>query len=246
MKMTTVFKALGPLDGRNIRRDSMLRWLLLMPLILALSFRWLLPWATNYLTLNYGFDLRPYIPLIYSFLVLMCPSMYGLVIGFLLLDERDDRTLAALQVTPLGLTNYAFYRIGLPMLLSILILPLVLWLAGLQGVAFWQLLLTAVVAAPLAPFYMLLLASFASNKVQGFALMKAAGVLWLLPLFAWFVPLPWQLLFGFIPLYWPAKMFWTAVADEPGIWLYAVLGISSQMLLVFALLRRFNRLLSQA
>jgi fluoroquinolone transport system permease protein len=245
MNMVMVFKALGPIDGRNIRRDPMLRWLLFTPLILALAFRWLLPWLTNYLAGNYDFDLRPYIPLIYTFLVLMCPSMYGLVLGFLLLDERDDRTLTALQVTPLGLTNYAFYRLAMPMFLSVLILPLVLWLAGLQGITFWQILLTAVVAAPLAPFYMLLLASFASNKVQGFALMKAAGVLWLLPLFAWFVAFPWQLLFGVFPLYWPAKVFWSAVAHEPGIWLYAVLGLSTQMALVFALLRRFNRQMGQ-
>jgi fluoroquinolone transport system permease protein len=243
MKMTTVFKALGPIDGRNIRRDPMLRWLLFAPLVLAFAFRWLLPWMAESIVTEYGFDLRPYMPLIYGFLILMCPSLYGIVIGFLLLDERDDRTLTALQVTPLTLNNYATYRIGLPMLISIIMTPLILWLAGLQGIPFWQLLLTGIVAAPLAPFYMLLLASFAANKVQGFALMKATGILWLPPLLAWFVGLPWQLLFGIFPTYWPVKLFWTLTENEAGSWLLAIIGLIYQLVLVYALLRRFNRVM---
>lgn len=243
MNMMIVFKALGPVDGRNIRRDAMLRWLLFAPLVLALAFRWLLPWAITYADAEFGFDLRPYIPLIYGFLVLMCPSLYGIVMGFLLLDERDDRTITALQVTPLTLNNYAAYRIALPMLLSIFILPLMMWLAGVRGLALWQMLVTAVVAAPLAPFYMLLLATLAPNKVQGFAIMKATGVLWMIPLFAWFVPLPWQWLAGLLPVYWPVKVFWTAVSGDSGIGLYALIGLILQMAVVYLLLRRFNRVM---
>lgn len=40
--------------------------------------------------------------------------VFGVVTGFLLLDERDDRTLTALQVTPLPLRAYIFYRVTVP------------------------------------------------------------------------------------------------------------------------------------
>lgn len=246
MNGVTVFRTLGPIDGRNLRRDSMLRWLLFAPPALALAFRWLLPWVTDWALRQFGFDIEPLYPLIYGFLVLMCPSLYGVVIGFLLLDERDDGTITALQVTPLTLNNYVWYRISLPMILSIVLLPPLLWLAGLRGVSLGQMLLTAVTTSPLAPFYMLLLAAFAPNKVQGFALMKAAGILWFFPLLAWFVAMPWQLLFGIFPLYWPVKVLWTAVANEPGIILYALLGLLTQMIMVYALLRRFNRIMRQS
>jgi fluoroquinolone transport system permease protein len=45
-----------------------------------------------------------------SFLVVVMPALVGMVIGFLLLDQRDDQTLAALQVTPLTLNGYLIYR----------------------------------------------------------------------------------------------------------------------------------------
>jgi fluoroquinolone transport system permease protein len=35
-----------------------------------------------------------------SFVLLMTPMLAGIVVGFLLLDQRDDQTLTALQVTP--------------------------------------------------------------------------------------------------------------------------------------------------
>ena len=73
---------------------------------------------------------------------------------------------------------------------------------------------------------MLLLASFAVNKVQGFALMKATGILWLPPLLAWFVGLPWQLLFGIFPTYWPVKLFWMLTGNDAGSGLLAIIGLT--------------------
>ena len=42
------------------------------------------------------------LPLLGSFLCLAVPALYGAVIGFLLLEERDAGTLAALHVSPLN------------------------------------------------------------------------------------------------------------------------------------------------
>lgn len=243
MKMTMVLKALGPIDGRNIRRDSMLRWLLLGPLVIGLIFRYLLPWAADSLVRRFGFDLRPYFPMLYAYLVLVSPVLYGVIIGFLLLDERDDKTLVALQVTPLTLTNYVSYRIGLPLLISIAITPITLWLAGIEMLNVGQMLLIALVAAPLAPIYTLFLAVFSPNKVQGFAIMKGSGIFLAAPLLAWFVAMPLQLLFGLFPTYWPIKLFWLALENEPGLWWYALIGLLFQLVLVYGLLKRFNQVM---
>ncbi|MCP4361308.1 MAG: hypothetical protein GY796_25140 [Chloroflexi bacterium] len=241
MNMVTVFKALGPIDGRNIRRDSMLRWAVFAPVLIALIFRWLLPWVTEGIEVNFGFDLRPYYPLIYAYLILICPVLYGVVIGFLLLDERDDRTLTALRVTPMSLNNYTAYRLTVPLLIGIILAPLILWLAHVPGYTVAEIMLVAVTAAPLAPIYTLFLAAFAPNKVQGFAMMKATGIFLIAPLLAWFIEIPWQLLFGIFPTYWPIKVFWLAGSNEPGILFFAAAGIIYQLIIIYALLRRFNK-----
>ncbi|MBE2197292.1 MAG: hypothetical protein IAE79_01700 [Anaerolinea sp.] len=243
MNALTIIKTLGPIDGRNTRRDPMLRWMLLAPLFLALIFRFVLPWAVQIAEANVGLDLRPYLPMLYAYLALLIPVLYGAVVGFLLLDERDDRTLLALQVTPLPLAGYATYRIGVPILLSLLLTPLTFWVVGVPGLSWWGMWVTAVAAAPLAPIYMLLLAAFAANKVQGFALMKGLGIFLVVPLAAWFVPMPWQLLLGLLPTYWPVKVFWLLLAGQ-NYGGFMVVGLIYQSILVVLLFRRFRQVIS--
>ncbi len=48
--------------------------------------------------------------------------MFSFLTAFLLLDEKDDRTLTALQVTPLPLHSYLLYRVFVPILLTIVLM----------------------------------------------------------------------------------------------------------------------------
>lgn len=240
---TAVIRALGPIDLRSVTRDSMLRWLVVIPLVYGLLIRWGVPVLSRWLSERYAFDLSPYYPLIMSFVVLMVPTLLGAVVGFLLLDHRDDRTLTALQVTPLTLEGYLVYRTALPMALSVLMTLAIIPLAGLVTIGAGRALVAAVQAAPLAPLYALFVGAFASNKVQGFALLKGAGVLSWPPVIAYFVESNWQLVFGLDPLYWPVKLFWMLEADQPGVWLYFGVGLAYQSGLVWLLLRRYREVI---
>ena len=101
----------------------------------------------------------------------------------------------------------------------------------------------AVAAAPVAPLYALFLGAFASNKVEGFALMKAAGVLAVPPLAAFFVRSAWQTAFGVVPLYWPVKAFWIVHEGGRFFVLHLAVGVAYQLLLVALLLARYDRVL---
>ncbi|MCH7760903.1 hypothetical protein IIA15_05805 [candidate division TA06 bacterium] len=245
MRTTYVLKALGSIDAKSVRRDSLLRWMGLIPILIALLLRWGVPSLAVWLSRQFQFDLVPYYPLLMSFVLLAVPMMYGSVIGFLLLDQRDDHTLTALQVTPLTLNGYLAYRITIPMLLSVVMSVIIFPVAGLVEIRFLPLLIAALAASLLAPGYALLLAAFAKNKVQGFALMKAAGILGWPPVMAYFVQSGWQLAFGIVPTYWPAKLFWVLEAGEANAWVYLLVGVVYQSLLVAILLRRFNRVMLQ-
>lgn len=238
-----VLRALGPIDARSVQRDPLLGWLLVYPLVIALAVRLGMPLVTDWALARWQIDLAPFFPLIASFVLLMPPMLTGMVVGFLLLDERDDRTLSALQVTPLTLGQYLRYRLGMPMLASTVVTLAVIPLLGLVDLGPVQVVLAALAAAPIAVLYALALAAFAQNKVQGFALVKAMGVLTLPPLLAWFVAPPWQWLFGLDPLFWPAKLLWMMVADDAGGALLSTLaaGLAYQVLLIRLLLRRFHQ-----
>ncbi len=114
-------------------------------------------------------------------------------------------------------------------------------LTGLTSASLGALVLYAAVAAPLAPILALFVASVAANKVQGFALMKASGVFSWPVIIGWFVPMPWQLLMGIVPHYWIAKVVWSCEAGESGGWMFTLVCVSYQAILLTAFLRRFEQ-----
>jgi fluoroquinolone transport system permease protein len=236
-----VVKALGPIDVKGVRRDPLLRWLIFYPLLIAGFVRWGTPILSDYLARRFQFDVEPYYPLLVSFVVLMAPMLAGTIVGFLLLDQRDDQTLIALQVTPLTLKGYFVYRISIPTALSIIVTVLVVPITGLLRLDVFALISTALSSCLLAPLYALFLGAFAANKVQGFALAKAAGVLLVPPLVAYFVRPPTQLLFGLDPLYWPAKFLWMVESQTNGAWVYLTTGILFQCTLLWLLVQRINQ-----
>ncbi|MCK5921597.1 MAG: ABC transporter permease, partial [Methylococcales bacterium] len=226
MTFIDVFKALGPIDARNIRRDSLLRWMAFIPFLFVLMFRYLMPWMRDELMAQFNFDLAPYYILLLSYgFVIGIPVIFGVVIGFLLLDERDDGTLTALQVTPLSLNNYLMYRVAMPMLISVVLVVITFPLTGLSTLSLASVFWVSLLSAPLAPLFALLLATIAQNKVQGFAVMKGIGSFMLIPLAAFFIPAWWQILFGIFPTYWPLKLYWLLDAGDSTAWVYFVVGL---------------------
>lgn len=240
MRSIQALRALGPIDVKSIGRDPLLRWLILYPLVVAFLVRWGVPVLTAKLLVMYEFDLTPYYVLLMSFVVITTPMLTGMVIGFLLLDEKDARTLSALQVTPLTLQGYLVYRIAVPIVLSFIVSMVMVLIANLVPVQSLALVLSSATAACLTPFYALCLGAFASNKVQGFAISKGLGVLIVPPVAAYFIAEPLQWMVGVVPLYWPVKQFWMQNAPVAQQMIFFLLGLCYHAALLSLLIRRFQ------
>src|SRR4051794_18266638 len=113
MDVTSIIKVFGSGDIRSVRRDSLLRWMPVLPIILALGVRLVFPLVLERLGQLAGLDLAQYFPIMASaILLLITPILYGMMVGFLFLDQRDDGTLTALRVTPVSLNSYIAYRLS--------------------------------------------------------------------------------------------------------------------------------------
>jgi fluoroquinolone transport system permease protein len=230
-------RALTLADWRNVRRDSLLQFVLIYPFILGLLMRWLIPFVTEALADRY--DMTQYNDLAAGFFgLLIVPALVGVAFGFLLLEEKDDRTLTALQVTPLSPGSYLIYRLALPALVSFVSVLVVLPMMNIVDVRVATLLPMAFVAAMEAPIFALLLATIARNKVQGLALMKAAGITLIIPFVSWFVPEPWQWLMGIMPTFWPVKTFWI-MQSGASYWPYFLIGLTYHAVVLWFMIRRF-------
>src|SRR5688500_9873024 len=105
-------RTLSAMDALSVARDTLLRAMVIVPIALACAARWIFPPVIARITPYLPFDLQGMYPFFASYVLLMlAPAICGAVVGFVLLDQRDDRTLTALQVSPVPLSIYLAYRL---------------------------------------------------------------------------------------------------------------------------------------
>lgn len=135
----------------------------------------------------------------------MTPMMFGWLIGFKLLDDRDEHVLSAIAVTPLTKRGYLVYRTVLSLVLSVLLSIVLIPLTGLKGFDFPRFLPVAVMASLEAPITALILAAFAGNKVEGLAVAKFMGIFAALPALPFYIHSPFVYTAGITPFFWVGK-----------------------------------------
>lgn len=249
MQVTKLVSNLASNDLKLIRRDSFLIFMFLFAAIIAVALHYFLPWLNVYLT---GTGLLPregvatslaeLYPMLVAFFALFEGALLvGAVFGFVLLDEKDGNTIKAMLVTPVPLKRYLMYRVAVPAFLGFFVIAGMILFIGLAFLPLWQMLLITAGASLTASIVALFFATFAENKVEGFALSKVGGIAgWAIPL-GWFLPEPWSWLMGLFPPYWVSKAYWMAYAGEGMWWLALLIGIILQLALIMVLIKRFNK-----
>lgn len=215
-------------DLRLMTRDPLLRGMALLPLLGGALVRWGLPVVRGLLEPRW--ERAPvFLDVVACTLLLLSPIALGVIVGFLLLDERDENTLTALRVTPLPTGVYVLYRVAMPTVLSAVGILVAIAISGvlprLPPTGWLLVACLAIVAALEGPMMGLFLASFAENKVQGLALMKVLGMAWAIPVGLHAVSGPWFMLSGLLPPFWPMKGLWLLLQGAPGAWLHALVGL---------------------
>lgn len=182
-------------------RDSMMGFMIVYPIIFALLGRYFLPWLSD----KYGFNFNPFTDLILVVLVLFIPIAYGALIGFSILEDRDDNVLTNIQVTPLSLHQFLSFRLIAVYFLCIIATIFVIWFSKIGDITMKNILAISLLASLEAPISGLLINSFAKNKIEGFAIMKAGGSIIVFPIVALFFNGVKELFFSFAPGFWSAK-----------------------------------------
>ncbi|WP_406657510.1 hypothetical protein V7O62_02850 [Methanolobus sp. ZRKC2] len=249
MQVTKLIRSLGNNDFKLVGRDSFLLFMFLFAGIIAVVLHFGLPWLNIHLTETgllpregIATSLEDLYPLMVAFFALFNGALLvGAIFGFILLDEKDDNTIKAMLVTPVPLNQYLGYRVAVPALMGFLIITAMAGFIGLALLPMWQMLLIIAGASLTAPIVALFFATFAENKVQGFALSKAGGIAGWTILLGWFLPEPWSWLMGLFPPYWISKAYWMAYEGNGLWWIVLIIGIILQLALIKLLIKKFNQ-----
>lgn len=137
--------------------------------------------------------------------VIMPAFLIGWVTGFLMLEDRDDGPLLAMETTPIGKTGFILYRVSVSVAVCFLVtlicieilLPTIGWMIRIYLAAMVGLESTIVA---------FILLALARNKVEGLALSKLINIGSLIPLFA-IITSPWRFMAGLFPTFWIGEFF---------------------------------------
>lgn len=236
-------------DVRLVARDNMLILFSVMLVAMGIGMRYALPaldttlaeqgvMPSDTVTLRFSDTFPAFVVFV---AVWQGANLPGVLVGFLLLDEKEDRTLTALRVTPLPFSLYTGYRVGVAALVTFACILYLVLVTGQCQLPWWPLLPIAVGGSLTAPLAALFYATFAADKVQGLAFTKFAGIAGLTILLGYFAPEPWQWLLGVFPPFLVAKSYWMALEGRALYWVPLVVGSLLQLGLLVALVPRFRR-----
>jgi len=233
------FRQIAISEFRKFARDSILMLVLLAPILILVIVRLGIPLISEVLYTSFTFQLDPYYPLIFIFFCAIFPLLFGMMAGFSLLDEQDEKVLQFIAITPLSRGGYLRTKFAVPTLATIPVLLIFAWLCGLFDGRYLRFLPMAILFALETPMMGMFLSGFANNKVEGLALGKAAGVFFAVPGAGYFLPSPWCYLTGLSPVFWPMNAYWSTSAA--GYWTSLGIGIIMHAIVFWLLYRKFTR-----
>lgn len=140
-------------------------------------------------------------------LIVMTGYIFGALIAFTLLDDKDDKVLMSLKITPINVRHYIYVKMFAGMIFGfIATLVLILATNFLPDANFWIILAVSILGAIQVPSVVLIVNSFSDNKVEGFVVMKLSGLVLMFPLIGFMVTGWVQYFLGVAPGYWAGRI----------------------------------------
>ncbi|MBN2898990.1 MAG: hypothetical protein JXO44_09480, partial [Clostridia bacterium] len=170
-------------------------------LILGIS-HFVTPYVLGYL----GFNLMDYHQYIFYTICVITPGLLGIVIGFRMLDDKDEGISELMSITPAGQRGYLYNRLGFISALSIIYTFYIYLLWPYKIISIPQLVL---VSLPLAGYGLILgsvLFIIAPDKVKGLTYAKVLNLLLIFG-FSELIPVQGIKFVGYgMPTYWLFKI----------------------------------------
>ena len=228
--------SLSQSEFKKIFREPFLSFIFILPFLMSLLYRIIVP-IVRTLLINY-FDLADYYSLIMVFLMMLSPMLFGWVIGFSLLDDRDENLLAFMSVTPLQKEGYLQFKVIAPIIISIFQAYLVLLIANLAPMEYVKLFPVIIMVSLETPIFALAQGSFANNKVEGLAIGKLIGIVLIAPFISYFVDSPLAYLAGIVPPFWITESYFNTGVSYM---ISLAAGFIVHIVYIFFMMRLFGR-----
>jgi len=150
-------------------------------------------------------------------LVMLAVMMGALIMGFLMVDEKESKVLNALAVSPLTMSQYVFARGLFAVSASTMIALISSTILVGSGVNSGLLLVGSVVSSMVGLVIGYVVGGFTESQLQAIGLIKIVIFAYLtIPILTIFVPDNWQWTFYLLPNYWMFKILENLYVGQMG------------------------------
>lgn len=222
---------------KQISRDLMLVMVCIAPVLAGMFIKLGIP-AIEQLLCEHFRRIEVIAPYYYLFdwlLAILPGILFAFVGGLVVLGEIDDKIAGYMAVTPAGNTGHLISRLGIPSGISMMVSVFVIAVFGLSGMEWTDVILLSIGSSMLGIITALLVIALSTNKVEGMAIGKLAGLISI----GMFVPIVFktgnQYLAGVLPSFWIGKYM------LEGRWEYLIIFAAVYSIWVYYLVRKYKK-----
>ena len=208
-------------------RDSLLVFMLIYPFIFGAIGAFGVPAILDQFEIAVPPELLADIILVV--LAMMTPVVFGFVVGFSIMEDRDDHIIDSIMTSPLEIHWFILIKLMMIYVLSLFSTVIIFYMTfiglELDLNIFWRFIPIAAVISLITIQFTLLINAMAKNKVEGFAIVKGMGIFAIVPVASLFIKDWREYFFGIIPQFWPAKAI-SANFNDLNLewWVYLLIG----------------------
>ncbi len=190
---------------KSLLRDPMSLLLSFLPILLFLLLRFGFPVLTTYVAK--WVDLNNYYGFIKILFYILTPTLMGIVLGLLLMDERDMDVLSFIAITPFSLSGYIMLKAVTGAVVGFIMnILLALLLKELFSIS---LILTFMLCSLLVPLFAFSIFTFSKNKVEALTKGKLMTFVMLGAVIGYFIKSNWGYIAGVLPPFWIEKLYFS-------------------------------------
>jgi fluoroquinolone transport system permease protein len=249
-------------EMRTLFRDPMNIFMLFYPFLMLFITGWFLPMILS----RTSSDEQTYaLTLLIAFVILLSIGGYvmGALLGFSLLENKDEQTIKTIAVTPVSVSGYIIFKTVYAYIFSILgNLVMIIGIKefagasysfaygpfqfGFDNINYGHIFAFAMVSSLLVPTIGTLIASISKNKIEGFTFMKSGGIVAMIPALVLINSFSdWkQYILGIAPNFWPVKALLNLALGsndqyDLSFWLYLLVGSLYMIACAYIFIRIF-------
>lgn len=208
-------------DFKQLIREPMMFILFLAPILITIIIKILYVFLLPHIQSMLSFDIYTYKPYILSLVLLFSPMMLGVVMGFMMLDDKDAKIIELMSITPLGRSGYLINRLSFVLLPTIIYTFLNYYIMQIYIINLYALIYLSINLSFLSVTIGIVFASLATDKIKGLTYAKGLNIILIFAFGDLFKGIWMKNLSSAFPTYWVTSI----IINQNSAVSYIILGI---------------------